>query len=102
MNAVFFCFQLFSPRYWDYFMFVYLIYMLLLFPGFPPHFAMGYTQDYKVNSLKWSGFGVGRRDYSCTARRMFEYSIMESFRLENTSEVTESSPMIGSLGCFDP
>ncbi|NWW64557.1 ABCAA protein, partial [Ifrita kowaldi] len=40
-------FSLFHQRYWDYFMFVYLIYMLLLFPGFPPHFAMGYTQDYK-------------------------------------------------------
>ncbi|KFO52992.1 ATP-binding cassette sub-family A member 9, partial [Corvus brachyrhynchos] len=39
-------FSLFSPRYWDYFMFVYFIYMLLLFPGFPPHFAMGYTQDF--------------------------------------------------------
>ncbi|NXB63699.1 ABCAA protein, partial [Struthidea cinerea] len=43
-------FSLFSPRYWDYFMFVYLIYMLLLFPGFPPHFAMGYTQDYKAGA----------------------------------------------------
>lgn len=81
---------------------VYLIYMLLLFPGFPPHFAMGYTQDCKVNSLKWSRFGVGRRDYNCTARRMFGYRIMESFMLENTSEGTESSPVIGSLGCLDP
>ncbi|NXE41976.1 ABCAA protein, partial [Ptilorrhoa leucosticta] len=40
--------SLLSPRYWDYFMSIYLIYMLLLFPGFPPHFAMGYTQDYKA------------------------------------------------------
>ncbi|NWT78015.1 ABCA9 protein, partial [Lanius ludovicianus] len=43
-------FPLFSPRYWDHFMLVYLIYMLLLFPGFPPHFAMGYTQDYKAGA----------------------------------------------------
>ncbi|NXI06362.1 ABCA9 protein, partial [Pachycephala philippinensis] len=43
-------FTLFSPQYWDYFMFFYLIYMLLLFPGFPPHFAMGYTQDYKAGA----------------------------------------------------
>ncbi|XP_048179909.1 ATP-binding cassette sub-family A member 10-like isoform X1 [Corvus hawaiiensis] len=43
-------FSLFSPRYWDYFMFVYFIYMLLLFPGFPPHFAMGYTQDCKMGA----------------------------------------------------
>ncbi|NXJ18899.1 ABCA6 protein, partial [Dicrurus megarhynchus] len=43
-------FSLFTPRYWDYFMFVYVIYMLLLFPGFPPHFAMGYTQDYKAGA----------------------------------------------------
>ncbi|NXB06545.1 ABCA9 protein, partial [Cnemophilus loriae] len=43
-------FSLFNPQYWDYFMFVYLIYMLLLFPGFPPHFAMGYTQDYKAGA----------------------------------------------------
>ncbi|XP_041902180.1 ATP-binding cassette sub-family A member 10-like isoform X1 [Corvus kubaryi] len=43
-------FSLFSPRYWDYFMFVYFIYMLLLFPGFPPHFAMGYTQDCKTGA----------------------------------------------------
>ncbi|RMB95284.1 hypothetical protein DUI87_28271 [Hirundo rustica rustica] len=40
-------FSLFKPRYWNYFMSVYIIYMLLLFPGFPPHFAMGYTQDCK-------------------------------------------------------
>ncbi|NXI80967.1 ABCA9 protein, partial [Rhipidura dahli] len=43
-------FSLFSPLYWNYFMFIYLIYMLLLFPGFPPHFAMGYTQDYKAGA----------------------------------------------------
>ncbi|KAM4762014.1 ATP-binding cassette sub-family A member 10-like [Cyanocitta cristata] len=43
-------FSLFSPRYWDYFMFVYFIYMLLLFPGFPPHFAMGYMQDCKTGA----------------------------------------------------
>ncbi|NXE01436.1 ABCA9 protein, partial [Chaetorhynchus papuensis] len=43
-------FSLFSAQYWDYFMFIYLIYMLLLFPGFPPHFAMGYTQDYKAGA----------------------------------------------------
>lgn len=47
--------------------------MLLLFPGFPPHFAMGYMQDYKVNALKGSRFGVGRRDYNCIATRTFEY-----------------------------
>ncbi|NXY02977.1 ABCAA protein, partial [Pteruthius melanotis] len=40
-------FSLFHPKYWDIFMYIYIIYMLLLFPGFPPHFAMGYTQDYK-------------------------------------------------------
>uniref|UniRef100_A0A8C3ERE0 Uncharacterized protein n=1 Tax=Corvus moneduloides TaxID=1196302 RepID=A0A8C3ERE0_CORMO len=39
-----------SPRYWDYFMSIYFIYMLLLFPGFPPHFAMGYTQDCKTGA----------------------------------------------------
>ncbi|NXY58034.1 ABCAA protein, partial [Callaeas wilsoni] len=43
-------FSMFNPRYWDYFMSFYLIYMLLLFPGFPPHFAMGYTQDYKAGA----------------------------------------------------
>ncbi|XP_027746188.1 ATP-binding cassette sub-family A member 10-like [Empidonax traillii] len=36
--------------YWDYFIPFYLVYMVLLFPGFPPHFAMGYTQDYKVGA----------------------------------------------------
>ncbi|NXS90686.1 ABCAA protein, partial [Jacana jacana] len=39
-----------NPRFWDYFVSFYLIYMLLLFPGFPPHFAMGYMQDYKVRA----------------------------------------------------
>ncbi|NXG95048.1 ABCAA protein, partial [Stercorarius parasiticus] len=39
-----------NPRFWDYFVSFYLIYMLLLFPGFPPHFAMGYMQDYKVKA----------------------------------------------------
>ncbi|NXM38200.1 ABCA9 protein, partial [Gymnorhina tibicen] len=51
-------FSLFHSRYWDYFMTFYLIYMLLLFPGFPPHFAMGYTQDYKAGAraqLRTSG-----------------------------------------------
>ncbi|NXK32936.1 ABC8B protein, partial [Piprites chloris] len=43
-------FSLYKPRYWDYFIVFYLIYMLLLFPGFPSHFAMGYTQDYKVGA----------------------------------------------------
>ncbi|XP_053816341.1 ABC-type organic anion transporter ABCA8-like isoform X2 [Vidua chalybeata] len=38
-------FSLLNPGYWDYIMPIYLMYMLLLFPGFPPHFAMGYTQD---------------------------------------------------------
>ncbi|NXS46281.1 ABCAA protein, partial [Balaeniceps rex] len=36
--------------FWDYFVSFYLIYALLLFPGFPPHFAMGYMQDYKVGA----------------------------------------------------
>ncbi|NWR42116.1 ABC8B protein, partial [Regulus satrapa] len=39
-----------NPGYWDYFMSIYLIYVLLLFPGFPPHFAMGYSQDCKVGA----------------------------------------------------
>ncbi|XP_066422009.1 ATP-binding cassette sub-family A member 10-like [Molothrus aeneus] len=39
-----------NPKYWDYVMSVYLVYMLLLFPGFPPHFAMGYTQDCKMGA----------------------------------------------------
>ncbi|NWT20072.1 ABCA9 protein, partial [Vireo altiloquus] len=43
-------FSLFHPGYWDNFMIIYAVYMLLLFPGFPPHFAMGYTQDYKAGA----------------------------------------------------
>ncbi|NXR43773.1 ABCA9 protein, partial [Hippolais icterina] len=43
-------FSLFNPGFWDYFISVYLLYMLLLFPGFPPHFAMGYTQDHKAGA----------------------------------------------------
>ncbi|NXQ45813.1 ABC8B protein, partial [Catharus fuscescens] len=43
-------FSLFHPGYWDFFMAFYLFYMLLLFPGFPPHFAMGYTQDCKAGA----------------------------------------------------
>ncbi|XP_063266237.1 ATP-binding cassette sub-family A member 10-like isoform X2 [Prinia subflava] len=43
-------FSLFNTQYWDYFISIYLIYMLLLFPGFPPHFAMGYTQDCKAGA----------------------------------------------------
>ncbi|XP_038013248.1 ATP-binding cassette sub-family A member 10-like [Motacilla alba alba] len=43
-------FSLVNPKYWDYMMSMYLIYTLLLFPGFPPHFAMGYTQDCKVGA----------------------------------------------------
>ncbi|NXM13574.1 ABCA9 protein, partial [Ploceus nigricollis] len=43
-------FSLINPAYWDYMMSHYLIYMLLLFPGFPPHFAMGYTQDCKAGA----------------------------------------------------
>ncbi|NXO43594.1 ABCA6 protein, partial [Locustella ochotensis] len=43
-------FSLFHPGYWNYFVIFYLIYMLLLFPGFPPYFAMGYTQDCKAGA----------------------------------------------------
>ncbi|NXK81587.1 ABCAA protein, partial [Amazona guildingii] len=39
-----------DPQFWDYFVSFYLFYMLLLFSGFPPHFAMGYMQDYKVGA----------------------------------------------------
>ncbi|NXF30460.1 ABCAA protein, partial [Nyctibius bracteatus] len=39
-----------DDRLWDSFVYFYLVYMLLLFPGFPPHFAIGYTQDYKVGA----------------------------------------------------
>ncbi|NXQ31151.1 ABCA9 protein, partial [Alaudala cheleensis] len=40
-------FSLFSPGYWNYLTSFYFIYMMLLVPAFPPHFAMGYTQDCK-------------------------------------------------------
>uniref|UniRef100_A0A8C3KFM0 ABC transporter domain-containing protein n=1 Tax=Calidris pygmaea TaxID=425635 RepID=A0A8C3KFM0_9CHAR len=43
-------FSIDNPRFWDYIVSFYLVYMLLLFPGFPPHFAMGYMQDYKVRA----------------------------------------------------
>ncbi|XP_064584411.1 ATP-binding cassette sub-family A member 9-like isoform X1 [Zonotrichia leucophrys gambelii] len=43
-------FSMNNPKYWDYVMSVYFVYTLLLFPGFPPHFAMGYTQDCKVGA----------------------------------------------------
>ncbi|NWY69883.1 ABCAA protein, partial [Erithacus rubecula] len=43
-------FSMFNRGYWDYFMSFYVIYMLLVFPGFPPHFAMGYTQDCKAGA----------------------------------------------------
>ncbi|XP_009805247.2 ATP-binding cassette sub-family A member 10 [Gavia stellata] len=43
-------FSIDDPQFWDYFVSLYLVYMLLLFPGFPPHFAMGYMQDYKVGA----------------------------------------------------
>ncbi|NXI63370.1 ABCAA protein, partial [Anseranas semipalmata] len=39
-----------NSHIWNYFVAMYLIYMLLLFPGFPPHFAMGYLQDYKTGA----------------------------------------------------
>ncbi|XP_010209827.1 PREDICTED: ATP-binding cassette sub-family A member 10-like [Tinamus guttatus] len=39
-----------DARYWDYFLSFYLAYMLILFPGFPPHFSMGYLQDYKAGA----------------------------------------------------
>ncbi|NXK06969.1 ABCAA protein, partial [Herpetotheres cachinnans] len=43
-------FSVSDAQFWDYFISFYLIYMLLLFPGFPPHLAMGYMQDYKVGA----------------------------------------------------
>ncbi|NWX98625.1 ABCAA protein, partial [Nothoprocta ornata] len=39
-----------NAQFWDYFVSFYLIYMLILFPGFPPHFSMGYMQDYKTGA----------------------------------------------------
>ncbi|NXG78191.1 ABCAA protein, partial [Baryphthengus martii] len=44
--------------YWRGFIIFYLIYMLVLLPGFPPYFAMGYVQDYKMGTraqLRTSG-----------------------------------------------
>ncbi|NXL66390.1 ABCAA protein, partial [Chordeiles acutipennis] len=46
----FFSVSINDGRFWDYFLSFYLVYMVLLFPGFPPHFAIGYTQDYKVGA----------------------------------------------------
>ncbi|XP_064006723.1 ATP-binding cassette sub-family A member 10-like [Pogoniulus pusillus] len=43
-------FSLLSPRFWDYFIHFYMGYMVVLFPGFPPLFATGYMQDYKVGA----------------------------------------------------
>ncbi|NXS08927.1 ABC8B protein, partial [Neodrepanis coruscans] len=43
-------FSLYHPGYWNFFLFFYIVYMLLLFPGFPPHFAMGYMQDYQAGA----------------------------------------------------
>ncbi|XP_042658487.1 ATP-binding cassette sub-family A member 10 isoform X1 [Tyto alba] len=43
-------FSINDAQFWDYFLSFYLTYMLLLFPGFPPHFAMGYMQDYKLGA----------------------------------------------------
>ncbi|NXU87571.1 ABC8B protein, partial [Xiphorhynchus elegans] len=43
-------FSLYNPRYWNYFISFYVVYMVFLFPGFPPHFAMGYMQDYKMGA----------------------------------------------------
>ncbi|NXE05293.1 ABCAA protein, partial [Lophotis ruficrista] len=39
-----------DPLFWNYFLFFYLFYTAFLFPGFLPHFAMGYVQDYKVGA----------------------------------------------------
>ncbi|KFO87882.1 ATP-binding cassette sub-family A member 10, partial [Buceros rhinoceros silvestris] len=39
-----------NPHFWDYFIDFYTLYMLVLFPGFPPHFAKDYKQDYKVGA----------------------------------------------------
>ncbi|NWR66335.1 ABCAA protein, partial [Bucorvus abyssinicus] len=43
-------FSMNNPHLWDYFVYFYTFYMLVLFPGFPPHFAKGYKQDYKVGA----------------------------------------------------
>ncbi|XP_051490810.1 ATP-binding cassette sub-family A member 10-like isoform X2 [Apus apus] len=45
-------------EFWDHLLSFYCFYMPLLFPAFPPHFAMGYMQDYKVGAraqLRTSG-----------------------------------------------
>ncbi|NXI58144.1 ABCAA protein, partial [Chloroceryle aenea] len=36
--------------FWIYFSFFYFIYMLVLFPGFPPYFTMSYMHDYKMGT----------------------------------------------------
>ncbi|XP_067403873.1 uncharacterized protein [Emydura macquarii macquarii] len=38
------------PVYWDYYISNYIAFMLLLLPGFPPHFAMNSIQDYKIKA----------------------------------------------------
>uniref|UniRef100_A0A8C3FSL3 ABC transporter domain-containing protein n=1 Tax=Chrysemys picta bellii TaxID=8478 RepID=A0A8C3FSL3_CHRPI len=38
------------PEIWNYFISSYLIILLLLLPGFPPHFAMNSVQDYKIKA----------------------------------------------------
>ncbi|KFP90640.1 ATP-binding cassette sub-family A member 10, partial [Apaloderma vittatum] len=43
-------FSINDSHFWDHFISFYLIYMMMLFPGFPPHFAMGYKQDYKMGA----------------------------------------------------
>ncbi|NXN97469.1 ABCAA protein, partial [Rhinopomastus cyanomelas] len=43
-------FSINDPKIWNYFVSFHVIYMLLLFPAFPPHFAMGYMQDHKVRA----------------------------------------------------
>ncbi|XP_008940765.1 PREDICTED: ATP-binding cassette sub-family A member 10-like, partial [Merops nubicus] len=39
-----------DAEFWEYFLSFYLMYMLVLFPGFLPYFAMGYKEDYKVGA----------------------------------------------------
>uniref|UniRef100_A0A8C8RLL9 ABC transporter domain-containing protein n=1 Tax=Pelusios castaneus TaxID=367368 RepID=A0A8C8RLL9_9SAUR len=36
--------------YWEFFLFEYLLFMLILLPGFPPYFAMSSIQDYKIKA----------------------------------------------------
>ncbi|XP_073166648.1 ATP-binding cassette sub-family A member 10-like isoform X4 [Lepidochelys kempii] len=38
------------PELWDYFIDIYLFFLLFLIPGFPPHFAMNSIQDYKIKA----------------------------------------------------